>query len=98
MYYIITAESSAASTGSLLTNAAKYFMCKEQATIAENLSAYIAATTPPINILLGMYSEIPYIMICRNYIILIVVIYKVLIKNWSLNVGHLACCDVKCLT
>jgi len=52
-------------------------MCKEQATVAESLSAYIAATTPPINILLGMYSissKVPYIMICHNYIILIVLI------------------------
>lgn len=52
----LTAESSASSAGSLLTNAAKYFMCKEQAIIAENLSAYISATTPPITILLAVSS------------------------------------------
>lgn len=46
-------ESSTASANELLTDAAKYFVYKEQAMMAENLTTYVSATTPPLSILLG---------------------------------------------
>ena len=53
IYCFILAETSTQSPDTLLTDSAKYFVYKNQASVADNLKDYISSTTQPLSIILG---------------------------------------------
>lgn len=51
----ITAELSSLAPDAILSDAAKYFKMREQATLANNLTSYLSVASEPLSIVLGKF-------------------------------------------